>query len=54
VTAIEVKSGATVGSLEGLAAFRRTFGPSAGTALVGTGGVPIGEFLSLGLPPPTR
>ena len=46
VTAIEVKSGATIGSLEGLAAFREAFGPSVVTALVGTGGVPVEEFLS--------
>jgi len=54
VTAIEVKSGATVGALEGLAAFRRTFGPSATTVLVGTGGVPIEDFLSRELPLPKR
>jgi predicted AAA+ superfamily ATPase len=46
VTAIEVKSGATIGSLEGLAAFRSAFGSSVATQLVGTGGVPIDEFLS--------
>ena len=46
VTAIEVKSGATIGSLEGLGAFRSAFGSSVATQLVGTGGVPIDEFLS--------
>jgi hypothetical protein len=48
VTAIEVKSGAIVGSLEGLAAFRQAFGPSVKTLLVGTGGIPLDEFLSQG------
>jgi hypothetical protein len=46
VTAIEVKSGVTVGPLAGLAAFRQAFGASVSTVLVGTGGVPIEEFLS--------
>jgi len=50
VTAIEVKSGATVGPLDGLAAFRQTFGSSVRTALVGTGGVSIEDFLSRELP----
>ena len=46
VVAIEVKSGATIGSLDGLGAFRSAFGASATTQLVGTGGVPVEEFLS--------
>lgn len=46
VTAIEVKSGADVGSLEGLHAFRSAFGSSAATQVVGTGGIPVEEFLS--------
>jgi uncharacterized protein len=46
VTAIEVKSGASVGSLEGLAAFRSAFGSSITTQVVGTGGSPVVEFLS--------
>lgn len=46
VTAVEVKSGNTVGSLEGLAAFRTAFGPQVRTQLVGTGGMPLTEFLS--------
>jgi predicted AAA+ superfamily ATPase len=48
VTAIEVKSGATVGSLAGLGAFRSAFGPLVTTQLVGTGGISIDEFLSQG------
>jgi len=48
VAAIEVKSGATIGSLEGLGAFRSAFGPSVATQLVGTGGIPVEEFLSQG------
>jgi len=46
VTAIEVKSGAPIGSLEGLAAFRDQFGPRVKTVLVGTGGVPLGDYLA--------
>ena len=46
VTAIEVKSGVTIGSLAGLGAFRSTFGLSVTTQLVGTGGISIDEFLS--------
>jgi hypothetical protein len=46
VTAIEVKSGAEIGSLEGLAAFRSAFGSSIKTQIVGTGGMPVSEFLS--------
>jgi predicted RecB family endonuclease len=45
ITAIEVKGGATIGSLKGLAAFREAFGPQARTQLVGTGGVSLDEFL---------
>jgi hypothetical protein len=48
VTAIEVKSGASIGSLEGLAAFRQAFGSSVKTLLVGAGGIPLDEFLSHG------
>lgn len=48
VTAFEVKSGATVGSLAGLGAFRSAFGSSVTTLLVGTGGISIDEFLSQG------
>ena len=43
--AIEVKSGPRPGPLPGLAAFKNRF-PHAHTLLVGTGGVPIGEFLA--------
>ena len=46
VTAIEVRTGARTGSLDGLAAFRSAFGSSATTQFVGTGGVPVEEFLS--------
>ena len=46
VTAIDVKSGGEIGSLEGLAAFRSAFGPSIKTQIVGTGGMPVSEFLS--------
>ena len=46
VTAIEVRSGATTGSPDGLGAFRSAFGSSVTTQLVGTGGVSIDEFLS--------
>ena len=45
ITALEVKSGAAVGSLEGLAAFRTAFGPDVRTQVVGTGGTPLDEFL---------
>jgi uncharacterized protein len=48
VTGIEVKTGTTIGSLEGLGAFRSAFGSSAATQLVGTGGIPVEEFLSQG------
>ncbi len=46
VTAIEVKSGASVGSLEGLATFRAQFGPRVRTVVVGTGGVPLADYLA--------
>lgn len=46
VRAIEVKSGASVGSLEGLSAFRASFGDAVETEVVGTGGTPLEEFLS--------
>jgi predicted AAA+ superfamily ATPase len=46
VTAIEVKSGGAVGSLEGLAAIRGAFGPLIATEVVGTGGTPLEAFFS--------
>ena len=46
VTAIEVKSGAPTGSLEGLAALRDQFGPRVRTVLVGTGGTALADFLA--------
>lgn len=46
VRAIEVKSGASIGSLEGLAAFRASFGDGVQTEVVGTGGTPLEAFLS--------
>jgi predicted AAA+ superfamily ATPase len=46
VTAIEVKSGATVGSLEGLATFREHFGTRVKAVIAGTGGVPLEQFLA--------
>jgi uncharacterized protein len=48
VMAIEVKSGAAIGSLAGLGAFRSAFGSSVTTQLVGTGGVSLDDFLSGG------
>jgi len=48
VTAIEVKSGVRVGSLAGLETFRAHFGPRVKTLVVGTGGVPLEEFLARG------
>lgn len=47
VKGIEVKSGSSVGSLEGLAAFRASFGDQVLTEVVGTGGTPLDEFLSM-------
>lgn len=44
--AIEVKSGQSVGSLEGLTAFREAFGAGAQTLIAGTGGIPLEEFLA--------
>lgn len=54
VTAIEVKTGSAAGSLAGLTAFRAAFGPNATAQVVGTGGIPIADFLSQGsaLPSP--
>jgi uncharacterized protein len=46
VLAIEVKSGRNKGTLEGLAEFRRAFGGTAGTLVVGTGGIPLDVFLA--------
>ena len=46
VTAIEVKSGGAVGSLEGLAAIRGAFGPLIATEVVGTGGTSLEAFFS--------
>lgn len=46
-TAVEVKSGARVGSLAGVAAFREAY-PEAEATLVGTGGTPLDEFLEQG------
>ncbi len=45
VVGIEVKSGRRTGVLPGLDRFRRTF-PAARTLLVGSGGIPLEEFLS--------
>ncbi len=45
VTAFEVKSGRHTGALAGLERFRQAF-PSARTLIVGTGGIPLEEFLS--------
>jgi hypothetical protein len=45
-TGIEVKSGGDVGWLAGLAAFRAAFGKNVSTMIVGTGGVPLEEFLA--------
>ncbi len=45
VTALEVKSGAAIGSLEGLAAFRAAFGSKVRTHIVGSGGVSLDQFL---------
>ena len=42
--AIEVKSGADRGQLPGMAAFTKRYSPSH-KLLVGSGGVPVGEFL---------
>ncbi len=47
VTALEVKSGAAIGSLEGLASFRTAFGPQVRTHLIGTGGMSLNEFLCM-------
>lgn len=44
VTAVEVKSGGSVGSLAGLKAFADAY-PEARTLVAGTGGVPLDEFL---------
>jgi hypothetical protein len=46
VTAIEVKSGEAVGSLEGLAAIRSAFGSLVATEVVGTGGISLESFFS--------
>jgi hypothetical protein len=35
-----------LGSLEGLAAFRDQFGPRVKTVLVGTGGIPLADYLA--------
>lgn len=45
VVGLEVKSGRSVGALPGLERFRSTF-PSARVLLVGSGGIPLEEFLS--------
>lgn len=50
LTVIEVKSGRRREALPGLAAFEKNFGPCA-KLLVGTGGMPIDEFLTI--PPGT-
>lgn len=56
VTAIEVKTGGTAEPLAGLTAFRAAFGPGVTTQVVGTGGIPVADFLSQGSlllsPPP--
>ena len=44
VVAIEVKSGRTPTALPGLAAFAEAFAPTR-TLLVGSGGIPVQEFL---------
>ncbi|MCG2796469.1 MAG: DUF4143 domain-containing protein, partial [Actinomycetia bacterium] len=47
--AIEVKSGADRGRLPGMAAFTKRYSPSH-KLLVGSGGIPVGEFLRNDLP----
>ena len=49
LVAIEVKSGRTPGALPGLGAFAEAFLPRR-TLLVGSGGIPPGEFLSKPVP----
>jgi hypothetical protein len=46
LVAIEVKSGRRRGALPGIAAFDKVFGP-AKNLLVGTGGIPVDEFLRI-------
>ncbi len=46
LVAIEVKSGRHRGALPGIAAFDKVFGP-AKNLLVGTGGIPVDEFLRI-------